>query len=323
MHSDYITQNEFLQDVFSTGREMPWRAKKMSNEYLSMAYADVDLKKAERLKECSTQLVFKKFADGSRKLHTMNSCRVRLCPLCTWRRSLKTYANNKRIVEYIHGGQKMYSYCLLTLTMKNCKAEELSEAVDRLLYGFKLFAKSKPFLQVVKGWYRGLEITHNVNYLSKSYDTYHPHLHVILCVQPSYFTSRNYMSQQAWSDLWKRCLQVDYTPVVDVRKIKNVQDSKAVAEVSKYPVKDSEVIIFDDWDLTVSAVKTLDAALANRRLIAYGGLFREAKKALCLDDEETANLVNIEDDSRSPDEDFVLEFYAWHTGYRQYLKSEI
>ena len=323
MHFDYNTSNEFLQDVFQNGREAPWRAKKMSNEYLSIAYADVDLKKSQRLKDCSTQLVFKKFEDGSRKLHTMNSCRVRLCPLCTWRRSLKTYANNKRIVDFIHSDQKKYAYCLLTLTMKNCKADELCKNVDRILYAFKLFAKSKPFLKVVKGWYRGLEITHNVDYLSKSYDTYHPHLHVILCVQPSYFNSRNYMSQQAWTDLWKRCLQVDYTPVVDVRKIKNVQDSKAVAEVSKYPVKDSEVIIFDDWDLTVSAVSALDKALANRRLIAYGGIFKDAKKSLMLEDEDTGNLVNIDGEISSPDENFVLEFFAWHTGYRQYLKSEL
>ena len=178
-------------------------------------------------------------------------------------------------------------------------------------------------MQVVKGWYRGLEITHNVDFLSKSYDTYHPHLHVILCVQPSYFNSRNYMSQQAWTDLWKRCLQVDYTPVVDVRKIKNVQDSKAVAEVSKYPVKESDIIVYDDWDLTVSAVDALDRALANRRLIAYGGIFRDAKKTLKLEDEENGNLVNIDDESVSPDADFVLEYFAWHTGYRQYVKGEL
>lgn len=323
MHYDYITSSETLQDFFVNGREVPWRAKKMANEYLSIAYSKVDSAKSQRLLECSTQLIFRKYENGSRKLHSMNSCRVRLCPLCTWRRSLKTYANNKRIVDYLHSNDKMYSYILLTLTMKNVKAEKLSQSIDQLLYGFKLFSKTAAFSRCVVGGFRGLEVTHNVDIMSKSFDTYHPHLHVLLCVQPSYFTSRYYMSQAAWSELWKKSLQVDYMPVVDVRKIKNVQDSKIVAEVSKYPVKDSEVLVFDDWDLTESAVAALDYALANRRLISYFGKFKEVKKLLRLEDEENGNLVNIEDEAVSPDEKFVLEFYAWHTGYRQYIKGEV
>lgn len=323
MHSHFITNNETLQDVFQNGREAPWRAKKMANEYLSLAYQKINPAKSQRLLECSTQLVFKKYESGERKLHSMNSCRVRLCPLCTWRRSLKTYANNKRIVDYLHNNEKMYSYILLTLTMKNVTAAELSKSVDKLLYGFKMFSKTVAFTKCVVGWFRGLEITHNVDVLSKSYDTYHPHLHLLLCVQPSYFTSRNYMSQSAWAELWKKSLNVDYTPVVDVRKIKNVQDSKAVAEISKYPVKDSEILVFDDWELTENAVAALDEALANRRLLAYGGKFKEVKRLLNLEDEDTGNLVNIDDEPAALDKNFVLEFYAWHTGYRQYIKGEI
>ena len=130
------------------------------------------------------------------------------------------------------------------------------------------------------------------------------------------------MSQEAWVQLWRKCLNADYNPVVDVRKIKNVSDSKAVAEVSKYPVKDSDVLVYDDWDLTVSTVAALDKALANRRLIAYGGILKDAKKELALADEENGDLVNIGDEV-APDSDFVLEFYYWHTGYRQFVKGEL
>lgn len=323
MHSYNNTSEMFLQDFFAgSRREVPWRLKKVSNEYLSIAYQEIDSGKAARLQECSTSLVFRRYETGERRLHSMNSCRVRLCPLCTWRRSMRTYANNKRIFDYIAADGKKYGYVLLTLTMKNVRAKELSSSIDSLLYAFKLLAKTVPFKKAVKGWYRGLEVTHNVDPLSKSYDTYHPHLHVVLCVLPSYFTSRNYMSQDAWVQLWKKCLNVDYNPVVDVRKIKNVSDSKAVAEVSKYPVKDSDVLVYDDWDLTVSTVAALDKALANRRLIAYGGILKDAKKELALADEENGDLVNIGDDV-APDSDFVLEFYYWHTGYRQFVKGEI
>lgn len=323
MHLDYNTSVDTLQDFFENGREAPWRVKKVSNEYLSVAYQKIDSAKAQRLLECSTQLVFRRYENGVKKLHSMNSCRVRLCPLCTWRRSLKTYANNMKIVDYLHKNDKMYSYILLTLTVKNVSGCNLSKSIDQLLYGFKLFSKTVAFKKCVVGGFRGLEVTHNVDPLSKSYDTYHPHIHVLLCVQPSYFTSRYYMSQSAWCELWKKSLQVDYTPVVDVRKIKNVQDSKVVAEVSKYPVKDSDVLVFDDWELTESAVAVLDEALANRRLVSYFGKFKEVKKLLQLEDEDNGDLINIDGESVAPDENFILEFYAWHTGYRQYLKSEL
>lgn len=323
MHSHCNISDELLQDFFQNGREAPWRAKKMQNEYLSMAYQKINPAKSQRLLECSTQLVFRKYETGERKLHSMNSCRVRLCPLCTWRRSLKTYSNNMRIVDYIHKNDKLYSYILLTLTVRNCKGDKLCKTIDELLYGFKLFSKTVPFKKCVVGWFRGLEVTHNVDPLSKSYDTYHPHIHVLLCVQPSYFTSRYYMSQKAWTDLWKRSLGIDYVPTVDVRKIKNVRDSRAVAEVSKYPVKDSEIIVYDDWDLTEDAVSVLDEALANRRLLAYGGKLKEVKNLLKLEDEETGSLVNIDGEATVPDGKFILEFYAWHTGYRQYIKGEL
>ena len=41
--------------------------------------------------------------------------------------------------------------------------------------------------------------------------------HVVLVVKPSYFTSRYYLSQARWTELWKRATGIDYTPIVDVR----------------------------------------------------------------------------------------------------------
>jgi plasmid rolling circle replication initiator protein Rep len=315
------TTETFLQDDFY-GRENPWRAKKVANEYLSLAYKKIDERKAQRLLECSTHLFFKKFDDGSRKLHSMNSCRVRLCPLCTWRRTLRVYADNKRIFDFVNS-EKKYKFVLLTLTEKNCKAEDLSKRIDALFYAWKLFSKTKPFKQAVKGWYRGLEVTHNTDFLSKNYDTYHPHFHVILAVNKSYFTSRYYLSQPEWVKLWRSALSANYDPVVDVRKINDLAESKTVAEVSKYPIKDGDYIIYDDWDLTFDTVATLDTALSNRRLIAYGGILKDAKKALKIDDIENADLVHLDDEpGAEPDDNFVLEYFFWHTGYRQYLKGE-
>lgn len=314
------TSATILQDDFH-GRENPWRAKKVANEYLSLAYEKINPAKAQRLRDCSSQLIFKKYADGSRKLHSMNSCRVRLCPVCTWRRSLKTYADNMKLFSYIDSDNSKYKYILLTLTEKNCAGRDLSKRIDALFYAWKLFAKTKPFKSAVKGWFRGFEVTHNVDYLSKEYDTYHPHFHVVLVVSKSYFTSRYYLSHDKWVELWQNALDADYKPVVDVRKIDCMSDTKAVSEVSKYAVKDSDFIIYDDWNLTEDAVSVLDHALANRRLIAYGGILKTAKNKLNIDDSDNADLVHVSD-TEIGGEDFVLEFYFWHTGYRQYIQKE-
>lgn len=326
MQGQYNTCEAILQDDFF-GRESPWMAKKVANEYLSLAYEKYDPAKAQRLRECSTYLVFRRYDTGEKKLHTMNSCRVRLCPLCMWRRSLRTYADNKKLFEYIDPDNNRYGYILLTLTMRNCTASQLSKTIDKMMYAFRLFTKMPKFKRAVKGWFRGFEVTHNVDYLSKSYDTYHPHFHMILVVNKSYFTDRTYLSQKAFLDMWIQALQINYVPQLHVKRIKNINDtkpgSKAVAEVSKYPVKEADYIVYDDWDLTCDAVAVLDEALANRRLIAYGGILKDARRQLKMTDSDDADLVHLDDDADLvPDKNFVLEYYFWHTGYRQYVKGE-
>ena len=91
----------------------------------------------------------------------------------------------------------------------------------------------------------------------------------------------------------------------------------AVGEIAGYAAKDSDYIVPDDWDLTVDTVRTLDAALAHRRLIAYGGCMAQAKRDLKQDDVETGDLVHISDEVVS-DEKYEIISYFWYSGYRQY-----
>ncbi|KYD03686.1 hypothetical protein B4144_3959 [Bacillus atrophaeus] len=83
-------------------------------------------------------------------------------------------------------------------------------------------------------------------------DTYHPHFHVLLPVK------KNYIKQADWTSLWKKALKLDYTPIVDIRRVKGKakidaeqiesdvreakMEQKAVLEISKYPVKDTDVV---------------------------------------------------------------------------------
>lgn len=301
---------EVLQDFSSTGKERPWARNKLANGYIAIAYDSVNVAKAERMRDCASFLLFAKDGDSMR-LHKAHFCRVRLCPICAWRRSLKTFGQVSAIVDKLGDD---YRYIFLTLTVKNVSGAELSAEIDKLGDAFNLLMKYKRVKQASKGYFRSLEITHNLEN-----DTYHPHIHVILAVKPSYFKSRYYIKNDEWSALWKRALGVNYSPRTDIRAIK-VSRAKAVAEVSKYAVKAGDIICFDDWDLTVDTVRVLDEAIDHRRLTTYGGVFRDVHKMLHLDDNEDGDLTHVEADKLSDRDDLETIAYAWHSGYCQYVR---
>lgn len=350
---DIFTSDQMLVDVDAAGRVRDWKGKKMRNELLASAYEDIDKGKAARLRECGKFLRYRKYPDGTMQLDAMSSCRVRLCPICTWRRSLKIYAQTRQIVDALANGHD-YRYVMLTLTVRNCTGAELSDTISQMFFAWKRFTYLEPIKRVCKGWYRSLEIVHDVHpYITRemyygdaekhikrrkpfydahgykigdanpSYDTYHPHFHVLIAVNKSYFKSRDYLAQKVWSELWGQSMRVDYAPRVDVRCVagSTMEDiNSAVCEVAKYACKDTDYIIPDDWDLTVDTVRRLDAALHNRRLVAYGGVMKDMKRQLNQDDAEDGDLVHVGDDLEVKGEEFVYVCYWWYSGYKQYYE---
>lgn len=342
---------ERLEDSYISGKDgkrkqRPWREKKVTNMQLADVYKYIDMSKSERLEKCATFLQFRKYADGSLKLNSMSSCRVRLCPVCQWRRSLKNYYNNKRIADYLMSRNDSGEWLALTLTMKSVKSDELCGALDNLVYGFNKLTKQLDFKRISRGYYRGIEVTHDSNETitaadykrrkkwldslglkvgddNPTFDLYHPHMHVLVYVNKSYFTSRDYLNHDKWVEIWRQALAVDYLPQVDIKKVKNLsQDlcgdgiSGAIAEVSKYATKATDYLT-GDLDKDVPTVACLDKALNNRRLIGYGGELLKAKKALKLEDADSGDLVNV-DGEASTAEDFELVSYFWNTGVRDY-----
>ena len=71
---------------------------------------------------------------------------------------------------------------------------------------------------------------------------------------------------------------------------------RAVCETTKYTVKNEDYILSNNWQLTLESVATLDKALANRRLVAFGGVMKEWHKKLNLDDEIDGKLIEEGED---------------------------
>ena len=319
-----------LIDVNKSGKVIDWREKKLNTLNLSDSYKRLGqeyFNKSSRVANCGTYLEYKRFKDdNSMQLNHANFCKVRLCPMCAWRRSLKIYGQVSKIMNEISSNNE-YDFLFLTLTTANCTSDELSKTIDLLLKSFKKMTQLKRFRKSILGHFRALEVTHNlVN------DSYHPHLHCVLVVNKSYCKKKDlYISQEEWTQLWKKSLQIDYIPIVHITKFKDTAGKgieKSVAEASKYTVKSDDYIIKDDitgdivQEFTDKAVKILDYALANRRLIAFGGLLKDIFQQLKLDDPEDGDLVNTDNEDIRADLNYIIERYSWNIGYKQYIKVE-
>lgn len=285
-----------------------FKPKKGLTLVLSDVYADLDMfSRAGRVANCGSFLEFK-VSEKEKKLYRANFCKDRLCPMCNWRRSLKIFGQVSQVMDYLE--KDTYRFLFLTLTVKNCSADDLPATVGALYEGWRfMYNKSSVFRKVVCGTFRTVEVTRN-----KETGEFHPHLHVILAVRPSYFT-RGYISQARWAELWRSCCDLGYNPIVDIRTIKS--DSKgisgAVAEVSKYAVKDGDYLSGCKDD-RLACVSAFLSALTGRRLVGFTGCFSKVRKQLKLDDVERGDLVNVDGDVLREDVAFLIVRYAWRSG---------
>lgn len=295
---------EILQDFSSTGKERPWKLHKQENLQLVKIYKtarerNINLITDSRLfdlEHCADTLLFAENAEGKKKLKSANFCRLRLCPMCQWRRSLKMFGQVQTITDKILERDKSTRFLFATFTVKNVDAENLETCINILNNKFlylvsknKTFAPAKKLKQNLLGYLKAVEVTYNTKD-----KTYHPHLHVIFAVKSTFFKNKqNYMTKKEWIELWQKALNVDYKPQTDIRAIKT-NTGKAVAEVAKYPVKTAPILSLND-DEAVEVLKTLTLSLNKKRFVSYGGIFKTIKQELKLQDVETdKDLVNTD-----------------------------
>ena len=354
--NNQVEKVEFLEDKSSGGKIRDWSGKKKRNLSLSEIYMMIKesyrkihsekfnrfLNREERCRMCATVLKYKCDKKGKRTLHEAYFCQLRLCPVCNWRRSLKIFSQVSKIIQAIEQ-DKEHAYLFLTLTQKNVSGEELDKMLDDMMYGWNKFLKYKRVKDVVKGSYRGLEITYDKNptitkkmyqekkdYYQKlglkvgdknpNFDKYHPHFHVLLVVNKSYFSGNSYLKHDEWRNLWAKAMRLDYLPQVNIKKVKG-NTAEAVAEVAKYSAKDSDYVIEKDLDLSMNVVEALDYALQGRRLVSFSGIMKEWHKKLNLDDTEDGDLININTDKDEElESELTIETYAWNVGYMNYVR---
>lgn len=313
-------QEDILHDPDSHGKERPWQLHKSQAQLLSMAYDLMGLdKKAARVMACADSLYYQQTDAGHLTLAHANFCRVRLCPVCQWRRSLKVYSQTRQIVDYLQQQAEAKhhnapAYILLTVTVPNVDSIDLSHEITMLHTAWQRIMQRADIRKIVRGWQRSTELTYN-----EKHDTWHPHIHAILAVNKSYFTSRYYIPRKKWLALWQDATRNPKITQVDVRKVYG-DIHHAAAEISKYSAKPSDYLNPSDVDQMAYILRTLDSALTHRRFVAWGGEMKAAHTALELDDAEEGDLIHIDEQLESMAAAGKLVTFNWTPGPRIYLK---
>jgi plasmid rolling circle replication initiator protein Rep len=331
-----------LSDV--SPKDKPWDAHKDQSRQVSSIYTQAENEKyAERIWECSQSLEFRVLSDDQSishlKLHSARFCRVRLCPVCQWRRSMMWRARFLKALPKICADYPRGRFIFLTLTVKNCRLEDLRETIAWMNASWKKMTMRKNFPAL--GWIKCIEVTRGQDGMA------HPHFHCLLMVNQTYF-SDGYISQANWTKMWKECLKVDYTPIVNVKRVKerkqkckqivdSVNDSNVnncnnmtvdnpvddiiagVLETIKYSVKPSDLIGSNDDKIKPHEwLAELTRQLHKTRSIALGGIFKQY-----LSEDEPEDLINADiEEETDLDEEGYNYIFEWRDVMKRYTYKE-
>lgn len=284
-------------------RDKPWdkhrkNADTAANYYRGSEYESY----ASRIDFCSQILDFCMVEDEEAvRLKLVNSrfCRVRNCPVCQWRRSLRWKAKAFQILPLIVEKYPNHRWLFMTLTVKNCEITELRDILQCMNKSWQRLVQRKKFPAI--GWLRSTEVTRNgkTNYA-------HPHFHCLLLVPSSYFSGRRYLKQDDWVKMWRSVLRIDYDPIMDIRALKKgKQPMSLVPEILKYCTKESNLVADREWFLEFTK------QMYKLRCVSTGGILKNYLSVL---EKEPEDLIGESEDQKNQENDIHL-YFKW--GYKE------
>ena len=295
-------------------KDQPWdrhrnSASKVQHLYLGSAYDCY----AERIAGCSGLLEFAFMADaedGSLRLKLTGShfCRVRHCPVCAWRKSLRWRARFLEALPKIKEVHPKARFIFLTLTVKNCPVNELRATIFHMNKSWQRLSQRKCFPAI--GFLKSIEITRS------SSGEAHPHFHCLLMVNPGYF-SNNYLPKDTWINLWAQSLRVEYSPSIDIQSIRSGSQAhlmKSLCEVLKYSLKPEDLSENKEWLLSITK------ELHGLKVVSVGGVFRDFIRQ-----EEPEDLIGESEEAEGGTDGLI--WFGWReaitvSGKGRYVKGD-
>jgi hypothetical protein len=171
---------------------------------------------------------------------------------------------------------------------------------------FKKMSETKPFKNAVLGYFKSIEILGDKTPKGQA----HPHFHILLVVDSKYFSSRYYLNKAQWTEMWKKALRVEYTPVVYVSRIKSKNENfndidSAIIETVKYSVKHSDLVRRCNTDFYYLYTQT-----KSMRFISAGGILKEHLNLIKIDED----LINLKKENEALWIEICRLIYSWQNG---------
>ncbi len=352
--------NGYLSDI--SARDKPWDVNKGLSQKVAQLYQGTICDRLYgKINGCAGQLQFgwvsdPKTGEARLKLKSALFCRSRLCMTCQWRKALMWTGRFLQAMPAILRDYPSARFIFLTLTVRNCELSDLRPTLEHMNKSWRRMSQRKSFPAI--GFVKSMEVTRNwdVSYkgayqgrlggktldkwkkdhkgykakelVLKATTEVHPHFHALLMVEPGYFAGHSYLSQSDWTELWRSCLRIDYTPIVDVKAVKPNKRwqtegqgellpaeqllAGAIVETVKYSVKPGDLVgegTEDDRQWLLQLTQQLE----HTRAVALGGVFRNY-----LSDSEPEDLIGEDGKGEEISESSI--YFGWRELAQRYLK---
>jgi plasmid rolling circle replication initiator protein Rep len=301
---------------------LKWTTKKLANILVADKLTDAGFeKRGFRMRECGTYLTYKYCPDcGKTFISSSNLCRDKLCPTCSWRLSLKRFAEMCCTINAL-GDYNLTCAGFLTLTVKNCKPENLKYTIKKMNEDWNRMLAGRRMRVLIIGWARSLEITYN-----KENNTFHPHFHVIVLFEDLIPEGElNRMFRKAWAS----ACRLPYEPITDFRLIDRCAESMAtdndkifhaVLETFKYSVKDSEM-----EDMPIPVFRQFVLAIQGMRFVSFGGIIKQTRRELGLreSEQDDENEIELARDKCTCGANLLKVVCKWSFTEKQYKQLDL
>ena len=221
---------------------------------------------AKAVRDCGRFLMFKQYKDkeSTAQLARANFCKNPLCPMCAWRKHIKTYNIMQYAVEELQG--KVSHLVLAIPNTSNITKERLTMLKERAVS----FVRSELNCD---DYFSSLEIV-------ASEKGYHPHIHMLLCTKDFFEVSKEYILEMSgrWKAHFDKCDTETYSREYQgytfyIRGLTGTKEELkgAILETTKYILKAESKIDYERATSLCEAVKGV-------RKTSAGGEFREGIK---------------------------------------------
>lgn len=295
---DFNTKNKKLQPIGNENLKeclnKPTEKKLLMSDFIEFM-EDKNLK-LDRLKECGNFIKFQASEDKTKFiLAGGNFCNNRFCPFCSWLKAKRTAFELLELIKVVEYTEKL-AFIFITLTVPNVSREKLREEIECFNKSFKRLFETKEFKAFNKGFIRKLEITYN-----EERNDYHPHFHLVVAVNKSYFTSRDYMSKRRLLELWQRATRNPNITQVDIKPCR-MDTIKQVMELATYSAKQGDLY---------SSKEVFDGfyeGLFRKKLLVYNGIFKEYKKKIDIGEVDPTQVIELNQLLEETTKEFYLQW---------------